>query len=157
VKRQKEVRDLSTTRLREGDAVLAVLPGSTRASVVFMTNFGTAYTSRIIDVPASTGYGEPVQKLFKLRDAERVVAAFSLDPRAIGHISPVSHIEEGVPERVGFRSRDSAGARGCGDERRLQSALQPRTVRGAEHALGASVRASRGRRGSGGRSGHHRR
>ncbi len=32
VKRQKEVRDLSTTRLREGDSVLAVLPGSTRAT-----------------------------------------------------------------------------------------------------------------------------
>ena len=40
VKRQKEVRDLSTTRLREGDAVLALLPGSTRATVVFFTNFG---------------------------------------------------------------------------------------------------------------------
>src|SRR6185436_19088825 len=32
IKRQKEVRDLSTTRLREGDAVLTVLPGSTRAT-----------------------------------------------------------------------------------------------------------------------------
>ena len=61
--------------------VLAVLPGSTRASVVFFTNLGAAYTSRIVDVPASTGYGEPVQKLFKLRDGERVMAAFSLDPR----------------------------------------------------------------------------
>ena len=89
VKRQKEVRELSTTRLREGDSVLAVLPGSTRASVVFMSNFGAAYTSRIIDVPASTGYGEPVQKLFKLRDGERIVAAFSLDPRVAGQISPV--------------------------------------------------------------------
>jgi DNA gyrase subunit A len=88
VKRQKEVRDLSTTRLREGDSVLAVLPGSTRASVVFFSNFGTAYTSRIIDVPASTGYGEPVQKLFKLRDGERVVAAMSLDPRVAGEIAP---------------------------------------------------------------------
>ena len=74
LKRQKEVRDLSTTRLREGDSVLAVLPGSTRATVVLFTNFGAAYTSRIIDVPASTGYGEPVQKLFKLRDGERVIA-----------------------------------------------------------------------------------
>jgi DNA gyrase subunit A len=54
VKRQKEVRDLATTRLREGDAVLAVLPGSTRASAVFLTNYGTAYTCRLIDVPAST-------------------------------------------------------------------------------------------------------
>jgi DNA gyrase subunit A len=87
LKRQKEVRDLSTTRLREGDAVLAVLPGSTRATIVLFTNFGAAYTSRIIDVPASTGYGEPVQKLFKLRDGERVIAAFSLDPRVIGNIT----------------------------------------------------------------------
>jgi DNA gyrase subunit A len=86
VKRQKEVRDLSTTRLREGDSVLAVLPGSTRASVVFFSNFGAAYTARIIDVPASTGYGEPVQKLFKLRDGERVIAALSLDPRVVGKI-----------------------------------------------------------------------
>jgi DNA gyrase subunit A len=87
VKRQKEVRDLSTTRLREGDSVLAVVQGSTRATVVFFTNFGVAYTSRIIDVPASTGYGEPVQKLFKLRDGEKVIAAFSLDSRVAGNIA----------------------------------------------------------------------
>jgi DNA gyrase subunit A len=87
VKRQKEVRDLSTTRLREGDSVLAVLQGSTRAAAVLFSNFGAAYTSRIIDVPASTGYGEPVQKLFKLRDGERIVAAFSLDQRSIGDIA----------------------------------------------------------------------
>jgi DNA gyrase subunit A len=87
VKRQKEVRDLSTTRLREGDAVLAVLPGSTRATVVFFSNLGAAYTSRIIDVPATTGYGEPIQKLFKMRDGERVVAALSLDPRVSGNIA----------------------------------------------------------------------
>jgi DNA gyrase subunit A len=82
VKRQKEVRDLSTTRLREGDAVLAVLPGSTRATVAFFTNFGVAYTARIIDLPASTGYGEPIQRFFKFRDGEKVVNAVSLDPRA---------------------------------------------------------------------------
>jgi DNA gyrase subunit A len=88
VKRQREVRDLSTTRLREGDAVLAAFAGSTRATCVFFTNFGIAYTARIIDVPASTGYGEPIQRLFKLKDGERVVAAMSLDPRAAGHITP---------------------------------------------------------------------
>ena len=97
LKRQKEVRDLSATRLREGDAVLAVVPGSTRASIVLFTNFGTAYTARIIDVPASTGYGEPVQKLFKLRDGERVIAAFSLDPRAAGDIATR---KEGEPPPV---------------------------------------------------------
>jgi DNA gyrase subunit A len=86
VKRQKEVKDLTTTRLREGDAVLAAFAGSTRSTCVFFSNFGGAYTSRIIDVPASTGYGEPIQKQFKLRDGERIVAALSLDPRAIGDI-----------------------------------------------------------------------
>ena len=87
VKRQKEVKDVSSTRVREGDAVLALLPGSTRASVVFFTNFGTAYTIKIADVPASTGYGEPIQSLFKFKDGERVVAAESLDPRVAGVIT----------------------------------------------------------------------
>ncbi len=87
VKRQKEVRDLTTTRLREGDTVLAVLAGSTRATAVFLTNFGVAYTCRVVDVPASTGYGEPIQRLFKFRDGERVVNAFSLDPRSVGEIT----------------------------------------------------------------------
>jgi DNA gyrase subunit A len=79
VKRQKEVKDIASTRVREGDAVLAVLPGSTRATVAFFTNFGVAYTARIADVPASTGYGEPIQSLFKFKDGEKVVAAQSLD------------------------------------------------------------------------------
>src|SRR4029079_14786758 len=39
VKRQKDVKDLSTTRLREGDGVLAAFAGSTRATCVFFTNF----------------------------------------------------------------------------------------------------------------------
>ncbi len=89
VKRQKEVKDLATTRLREGDSVLAVLAGSTRATAVFFSNVGVAYSCRIIDVPASTGYGEPIQKLFKFRDGERVVAALSLDPRVVGRIATV--------------------------------------------------------------------
>ena len=96
MKRQKEVKDLSTTRLREGDAVLAAFAGSTRATCVFFSNFGVAYTCRIIDVPASTGYGEPIQRLFKLKDGEKVVAALSLDPRvdrrrqAVGEATPTT-------------------------------------------------------------------
>ena len=95
VKRQKEIKDIATTRTREGDAVLAVLPGSTRATVVFFSNFGAAYTAKIADIPASTGYGDPIQKLFKLKDGERIVEAFSLDPRSIGKITPAK--AEGIP------------------------------------------------------------
>jgi DNA gyrase subunit A len=87
VKRQKEIKDPTATRLREGDRVLTCVIGSTRATVVFFSNFGTAYTCRIIDVPATTGYGEPIQKLFRLKDGEAVVGAYSLDPRVVGDIS----------------------------------------------------------------------
>ncbi len=88
VKRQKEVKDVASTRVREGDAVMAALAGSTRSSVVFFSNFGVGYSSRIADIPASTGYGEPIQRFFKLKDGERIVAAFSLDPRVAGNIAP---------------------------------------------------------------------
>jgi DNA gyrase subunit A len=81
VKRAREIKDLSTTRTREGDEVVAVLPGNTKNPIAFFTNFGSAYVCRIADIPPSTGYGDPVQKLFKFKDGERVVSAASLDPR----------------------------------------------------------------------------
>jgi DNA gyrase subunit A len=81
IKRVREVKDPSSTRLREGDAVMTVLAGSLRANLVLFSNFGTAYVTRFNDVPASTGYGDPVQKLFKFDDGERIVAALSLDTR----------------------------------------------------------------------------
>ncbi|HEX8914738.1 MAG TPA: DNA topoisomerase (ATP-hydrolyzing) [Humisphaera sp.] len=82
IKRQKEINP-ETTRLREGDRVLSLVAGSTRATVTFFSNYGTAYTCRVIDVPATTGYGEPIQKLFKLKDGEKVIAAVSMDERAL--------------------------------------------------------------------------
>jgi DNA gyrase subunit A len=82
VKRQKEINP-ETTRLREGDRILSLVAGSTRATIVFFSNFGTAYSARIVDIPATTGYGEPIQKLFKLKDGERIVAAVSLDDRLL--------------------------------------------------------------------------
>ncbi len=81
VKRQKEIKDPMSSRIREGDRVLACVAGSTRATVAFFSSLGTCYTARFIDIPASTGYGEPIQKLFKLKDGERIVAAMSFDPR----------------------------------------------------------------------------
>ena len=121
VKRQKEVKDVASTRVREGDQVMAVLPGSTRSSVVFFSNFGVAYTARITDIPASTGYGEPIQRFFKLKDREKIVASMSLDPRVAGDITTR---KEGVA---------APGARGCRLLGRLQPPLQLRALRRAEH------------------------
>jgi DNA gyrase subunit A len=94
VKRQKEIKDPGKTRLREGDAVMACFAGSTRATCIFFSNLGSAYTSRIIDLPSTTGHGVPIQKLFQLKDGERIVSAFSLDSRVIGNI----YVDEEHPD-----------------------------------------------------------
>jgi DNA gyrase subunit A len=74
LKRVREVKDPSSTRLREGDALAAVLPGTTRDRLVLFSSRGTVYVLRVADVPATTGYGEPVQSLLKFGDGERVAA-----------------------------------------------------------------------------------
>ena len=81
VKRVRELKDASSTRTREGDTVMQVLAGNTKSPITFLTNFGSAYVAKIVDIPASTGYGDPVQKLFKFNDGERVVSAVSMDAR----------------------------------------------------------------------------
>src|SRR5213594_2913667 len=75
LKRVREVKDPSATRLREGDALAAMLPGTTRDRLVLFSTRGTLYVLPVADVPATTGYGEPVQSLLKFGDGERVVAA----------------------------------------------------------------------------------
>ncbi len=83
IKRAREIKDPNQTRTREGDAVTHVLPGSTKERVVFFTNRGSAYVIRINDIAPSTGYGDPAQKYFKFGDGEQIVAARTLDPRAL--------------------------------------------------------------------------
>jgi DNA gyrase subunit A len=82
LKRVKEIKDLSATRLRDGDAVLAAVRASTKEPLAIFSSFGTAYVMRVHEVPQSTGYGEPVQKLFNFKDGERVVGALVLSERA---------------------------------------------------------------------------
>ena len=95
-------------------------------------NFGVAYTCRIIDVPASTGYGEPIQKLFKLKDGEKVVAALSLDPRVRSATS--RRRRKATPPPVHAVAVTSDGYA-------LRFSLEP--LRRAEHARRAA--ATRGR------------
>ena len=71
VKRQKQIADPAKSRVRQGDSVLAVVAGNTRATIAFFSSMGFCYTARMIDIPASTGFGEPIQKLFKMKDGSR--------------------------------------------------------------------------------------
>ncbi|HET9623477.1 MAG TPA: DNA topoisomerase IV subunit A [Kofleriaceae bacterium] len=83
LKRVRELKDPSQTRTREGDEVTHVLPGSTKEKVIFFTNRGSSYVIKINDIAATTGYGDPAQKYFKFGDGEKIVAAMTLDPRAM--------------------------------------------------------------------------
>jgi DNA gyrase subunit A len=135
LKRQKEIKDPAATRLREGDAILGMVAGSTRATVVFFSSFGTAYTCRIIDVPATSGYGEPVQKLFKLKDGESIVAVASLDARVVGDLSEQ---EGSFPETYAVAASSDGYALCFG----LSGFLEPSTRSGrrfARPAEGATV------------------
>ncbi len=81
VKRVGRLASVSGTRVREGDQVIAVVPTSTVDFVVFFTSDGFAYTIRTSDLPASTGYGEPLSKFFKMGDGVSIVSAIGTDAR----------------------------------------------------------------------------
>ena len=78
VKRIRRTNDLSSTRMREGDALLSAHALTTLDSVALFTNFGTLFVLKVSDLPASSGYGTPIQKLLKFKDGERIVASFGL-------------------------------------------------------------------------------
>src|SRR5262249_46448931 len=68
-------KDPTSTRLREGDAIHSVLIGATRDRLALFTNKGVSYILKVYDVPASTGYGEPVQTMLNFQDGERIIKA----------------------------------------------------------------------------------
>src|SRR4029077_20918784 len=97
IKRVGRLASVETTRLREGDAVIAVAPGSTLDHVIFFADDGTAYTMRINEVPASSGYGEPVAKFFRLGDQVRIVNAVTTDERFTPPEKPAKNGEPAPP------------------------------------------------------------
>ena len=98
IRRVGMVKDLSKTRLRDGDTLLTALVGSTVDTMVCFSNFGSAYTMRIGDLPsARSGYGDPAQKLFKFKDGERIIAALVGAALRGGPPAPRSSAAAGQP------------------------------------------------------------
>jgi hypothetical protein len=67
--------------VREGDEVIAVVPGNTLDHVVFLADNGTAFTMQMSDVPASLGNGQPITNFFDLDDRVKIIAAVTTDKR----------------------------------------------------------------------------
>src|SRR5579875_1306592 len=97
IKRVGRLASVEGTRVREGDEVLAVVPGSTLDHVIFFADDGTSYTMRISEVPASSGYGEPIVKFFRLADQVRIVGAATTDERFTPQDQPPANGEPAGP------------------------------------------------------------
>ena len=54
--------------------------------MTFYTSLGAAYVMRVDGVPATTGYGEPLQSHFSFSDGDRVVGVISNDARHRKHL-----------------------------------------------------------------------
>lgn len=81
IKRVGRIQSIEKMRIREGDEVLNVLPASTLDAIVFFSDDGAAYTLPVDQIPASTGYGEPLGKYVKMSDGARIIAGMTTDPR----------------------------------------------------------------------------
>ena len=101
IKRVGRLASVEGTRIREGDEVIAVVPGSTLDHVVFFADDGTAYTMRINEVPVSSGYGEPVAKFFKMDDQVKIIGAVSTDERFVPADSSGKQRRPGRPVSLG--------------------------------------------------------
>ena len=95
-------------------------------------------------MPASTGYGEPIQRLFKLKDGEKIVAAMSLDPRAVGDIQAAEEGRATPTSRrcMPWRSRSDGYALRFG----LDGLVEPSTRSGRRFARPSEGRRDRRRR-----------
>ncbi len=138
VKRQKQIADPSKSRVRSGDSVMAIVAGSTRETIGLFSSMGVCYTARMIDIPASTGFGEPIQKLFKLKDGEKIVSVMSFDRRTIGDTSEDPKDPDVCPEVHGF----AASSNGFALRFTLSGFAEPSTRSGRRFArcsAGASI------------------
>ncbi len=102
IRRVRELKDPATARLREGDALSAVHAGSTRDRLALFSSRGVVYVVAVSDIPATTGYGEPVQSLFRFTDGERVVTSTLVVGRP-----PEGALVEALPPPPGRKARAS--------------------------------------------------
>ncbi len=74
-----EVGDIGSLKFREGDGLFHIVRVNTSKTLALFSNFGKVYVIKVADVPASTGFGEPVSSLVSLSDGELLVGLIAPD------------------------------------------------------------------------------
>ncbi len=70
---KSEVADPGSLKFREGDVLFGIARVNTAHTVALFSNLGKVYVLRVMDVPQSTGFGEPVGSMLSLADGEFMV------------------------------------------------------------------------------------
>ncbi len=92
VRRVKTVGE--NLRFKEGDDLLSLLPANTRDNIAIFSSAGKIYVIKAFDLPTGSGFGEPVQHLFKFGDGERPIMAMNLSTVLAGTAASAPEDEE---------------------------------------------------------------
>jgi len=89
IRKLKNVSDPSGLKFKENDQLLELLQINTRNLLAFFTTLGNVYVSKVYNLPYTrSGFGEPVQSLFKFGDGEKVLGMLSLMAPVEGSAPP---------------------------------------------------------------------
>ncbi len=90
-------------RFKEGDELLALLPANTKDNIAVFSSVGKVYVIKAFDLPAGSGFGEPVQHLFKFGDGERPIGTMNFTTVMTGE---VPEGEKGKQARLSLAPRE---------------------------------------------------
>jgi len=78
MRRVKNITRPETLRFKTGDGLLAWIPMNTADLVCFFTSVGKVYCIQALEIAQTTGFGDPVQSMFRFADKERVVSVMGM-------------------------------------------------------------------------------
>jgi DNA gyrase subunit A len=113
----KTVVEPNTLKYKENDSLLSTVKANTREFVAFFTSRGMVYVFKLYNLPYTrTGFGEPIQNLFKFSDGEKVVSVLSLDPAELTATTKIltekSSKKSGRQTRLNFTDEKNGGLEG---------------------------------------------
>ena len=84
LRKLKTLGDPSALKFKENDELHSILKTNTKELAGFFTTKGTAYIQKVYNLPYTrSGFGEPIQNLFKFADGEDVLQMISLNPQEL--------------------------------------------------------------------------
>ena len=114
----KTVVEPNALKYKENDSLLATVKANTREFVAFFTSRGMVYVFKLYNLPyARTGFGEPVQNLFKFVDGEKVISMLSLDPAELATTGQIPSTKNSTKKssrqtRLSFADEKKGGLEG---------------------------------------------